>query len=102
MGASLTMIDRHYGHIARDGCEYAIRLLDVLNAPESEPWTLVDAGWTPTRESAASVDNKTTRELGRIVLGPGVIPSSAETFARPRIARWPMRPRTAYARGSCA
>jgi hypothetical protein len=33
MGASLTMIDRHYGHLARDGREHAIRLLDDLNAP---------------------------------------------------------------------
>jgi integrase len=32
MGASLTMIDRHYGHLARDGREHAIRLLDTLNA----------------------------------------------------------------------
>ena len=35
MGASLTMIDRHYGHLARDGREHAIRLLDDLNAPTS-------------------------------------------------------------------
>src|SRR5256714_10912165 len=40
MGASLTMIDRHYGHLARDGREHAIKLLDALNAPEFEPWTL--------------------------------------------------------------
>jgi hypothetical protein len=32
MGASLTMIDRHYGHLARDGREHAIQLLDALNA----------------------------------------------------------------------
>jgi integrase len=32
MGASLTMIDRHYGHLARDSREHAIRLLDTLNA----------------------------------------------------------------------
>ena len=38
MGASLTMIDRHYGHLARDGREHAIRLLDELNA------AAVDAG----------------------------------------------------------
>ncbi len=41
MGASLTMIDRHYGHLARDGREHAIRLLDDLNAPA------VDAGGRP-------------------------------------------------------
>jgi hypothetical protein len=32
MGASLTMIDRQYGHLGRDGREHAIRLLDALNA----------------------------------------------------------------------
>jgi hypothetical protein len=42
------MIDRHYGHLARDGREHAIKLLDALNAPEFDPWTLVDARWTPT------------------------------------------------------
>ena len=31
MGASLTMIDRHYGRLARDGREHAIRLLDALS-----------------------------------------------------------------------
>ena len=41
MGASLTMIDRHYGHLARDGREHAIRLLDDLNA------AAVDAGGRP-------------------------------------------------------
>jgi integrase len=41
MGASLTMIDRHYGHLARDGREHAIRLLDTLNAPPAE--TILDA-----------------------------------------------------------
>jgi len=52
IGASLTMIDRHYGHLARDGREHAIKLLDALNAPEFEPWTLVDAAWTSKRRSA--------------------------------------------------
>ena len=33
MGASLTMVDRHYGHLARDGREHAIRLLDNLDMP---------------------------------------------------------------------
>jgi hypothetical protein len=31
MGASLTMIDRHYGHLARDGREHAIQQLDAPN-----------------------------------------------------------------------
>ena len=57
MGASLTMIDRHYGHLARDGREHAIQLLDTLNAP----WTLVDAGWTPKRKASVSTDNRSDR-----------------------------------------
>jgi integrase len=60
MGASLTMIDRHYGHLARDGREHAIRLLDELRASQRPRWTLVDAGWTPKPEAAASKDNGTT------------------------------------------
>lgn len=41
MGASLTMIDRHYGHLARDGRQHAISLLD-LHAN-----THVDSGGRP-------------------------------------------------------
>ena len=57
MGASLTMIDRHYGHLARDGREHAIRLLDELSAGQRPPWTLVDAAWTPNPAAADSRDN---------------------------------------------
>jgi integrase len=57
MGASLTMIDRHYGHLARDGREHAIRLLDELSAGERPRWTLVDAAWTPKSAAAISKDN---------------------------------------------
>jgi integrase len=57
MGASLTMIDRHYGHLARDGREHAIRLLDELSAEQRPRWTLVDAAWTPKPAAAASRDN---------------------------------------------
>jgi hypothetical protein len=35
MGASLTMIDRHYGHLARDGRDHAINLLDAFTDPEA-------------------------------------------------------------------
>jgi integrase len=58
MGASLTMIDRHYGHLARDGREHAIKLLDALNAPEFERWTLVDARWTPEESAGVSAENE--------------------------------------------
>ena len=48
------MIDRHYGHLARDGREHAIELLDALNAP----WTLVDAAWTPKPDGRVDAHNK--------------------------------------------
>ncbi len=54
MGASLTMIDRHYDHLARDGREHAIKLLDALNAP----WTLVDAAWTPKTSIGVSPEDE--------------------------------------------
>jgi len=42
MGSSLTMIDRHYGHLARDGREHAAALLDSLAAANTAAaaWTL--------------------------------------------------------------
>jgi integrase len=55
MGASLTMIDRHYGHLAPDGREHAIRLLDQLSADQRPPWTLVDVAW-PHRRGCAGLD----------------------------------------------
>ena len=54
------MIDRHHGHLARDGREHAIRLLDELSASERPRWTLVDAAWTPKPAAAASQDNGST------------------------------------------
>jgi integrase len=73
MGASLTMIDRHYGHLARDGREHAIKLLDVFATSEpanvhrgKASWALqrenvhrVDAGWTSQQSAAALSENGT-------------------------------------------
>jgi len=58
MGAALSVIDRHYGHLARDGREHAIRLLDELSAGQRPRWTLVDAAWTAPLADAASRDNE--------------------------------------------
>jgi integrase len=58
MGASLTMIDRHYGHLARDGREHAIKLLDALNAPEFDPWTLVTLGGYGKHRPASRLKTK--------------------------------------------
>jgi integrase len=52
MGASLTMIDRHYGHLVRDGREHAIQLLDMLHASAVDAGgRLVDAEDTSSRHS---------------------------------------------------
>ncbi len=64
MGASLTMIDRHYGHLARDGREHAIKLLDALNAPVFGAWTLVDARWTPNQKNGVNADNDSPEIAG--------------------------------------
>ena len=48
MGASLTMIDRHYGHLAKDGRQYAIDLLD-----KSANVHAVDVRWTLKKGSRA-------------------------------------------------
>ena len=45
MGASLTMIDRHYGHLAHDGQQHAIRLLDTHVAQRAT--ATVDTGGRP-------------------------------------------------------
>jgi integrase len=58
MGASLTMIDRHYGHLARDGREHAIRLLDTLTSTEADDVHTVDARWTSNQDRAAEVGNR--------------------------------------------
>jgi integrase len=57
MGTSLAMIDRHYGHLARDGREHAIRLLDTYTAAEPLDVHAVDAGWTPNMVEDANRDN---------------------------------------------
>jgi integrase len=59
MGTSLAMIDRHYGHLARDGREHAIRLLDSYKAAEAPDVHAVDARWTLNDVSDATADNET-------------------------------------------
>jgi integrase len=52
MGASLTMIDRHYGHLARDGLEHATALLDSHAASDTP--RRVDVRWTSPRAAGSS------------------------------------------------
>ncbi len=57
MGASLTMIDRHYGHLARDGREHAITLLDAFTGSETVDVHAVDAAWTSEASTVVHTDN---------------------------------------------
>ena len=64
MGASLAMIDRHYGHLARDGREHAVALLDAF-ARETPRGRLVDAATgnaNPLGQSARALTEPPTSE----------------------------------------
>jgi integrase len=56
-GPSLTMIDRHYGHLARDGREHAIRLLDGYADIKAADVQALDVRWTPPLPIVAGQDN---------------------------------------------
>jgi integrase len=58
MGTSLGMIDRHYGHLARDGREHAIKLLDLFTGAEPDVHA-VDAAWTLSERLVAREGNAT-------------------------------------------
>ena len=58
MGTSLGMIDRHYGHVARDGREHAIRLLNLFTAARPDVHA-VDAAWTLDEGAVAHEENAT-------------------------------------------
>ena len=55
MGGSLTMIDRHYGQLAKDGRQHAIDLLDAFN---SDRVHAVDATWTREKGSRPTARQK--------------------------------------------
>ncbi|MGB8880891.1 MAG: hypothetical protein WCD11_31625, partial [Solirubrobacteraceae bacterium] len=55
MGASLTMIDRHYGHLAKDDRQHAIDLLDSFNSSRVHT---VDAKWTRNKGSRPTTGQK--------------------------------------------
>jgi hypothetical protein len=55
------MIDRHYGHLARDGREHAIRLLDGYADVQAADVQALDVRWTPQSPIVAATDNGTGR-----------------------------------------
>ena len=60
MGASLTMIDRH-GHLARDGRDHAINLLDAFTGSDASDVHAVDVAWTLHQQVVAHAENNNTR-----------------------------------------
>jgi hypothetical protein len=56
IGSSIAMIDRHYGHLARDSHVHAVSLLDALALDRA-----VDAGWTSTRSRANALINSDSK-----------------------------------------
>jgi integrase len=56
-GARLTMIDRHYGHLARDGHEHANTALDGYADIKAADVQALDVRWTPQLPIVAGQDN---------------------------------------------
>ena len=49
--------DRHYGHLARDGREHAIKLLDSYASADDAGVYAVDVTWTLPRPLVADSEN---------------------------------------------
>ncbi len=56
IGSSIAMIDRHYGHLARDSHVHAVSLLDALAVERA-----VDAAWTSHRSRANALSNSDSK-----------------------------------------
>ena len=56
--ASLTMVDRHYGHLARDGRDHAINLLDTHASADESGVHRVDIAWTLHQQAVATAANQ--------------------------------------------
>jgi hypothetical protein len=52
------MIDRHYGHLARDGRDHAINLLDSYSRRGEADVHQVDVAWTLQQRTVATSANR--------------------------------------------
>jgi hypothetical protein len=52
------MIDRHYGHLARDGRVHAITLLDSYSGANASDVHAVDTAWTLPQDFVAHRENE--------------------------------------------
>jgi len=60
IGSSIAMIDRHYGHLARDSREHAVALLDALALERA-----VDARWTSNGSRTNALSNNDSKPYRR-------------------------------------
>src|SRR5579864_8897969 len=60
IGSSIAMIDRHYGHLARDSHVHAVSLLDALTVDRA-----VDTTWTANRTRATALSNSDSKSYRR-------------------------------------
>ena len=60
IGSSIAMIDRHYGHLARDSHVHAVSLLDALALERA-----VDAAWTSNQRRANALTNSDSQPYRR-------------------------------------
>jgi hypothetical protein len=72
------MIDRHYGHLARDSHVHAVSLLDALALERS-----VDAAWTSTGRRANALSNSNARSRPTEILGAWTLGGRRGSFAPP-------------------
>jgi hypothetical protein len=78
IGSSIAMIDRHYGHLARDSREHAVALLDALALERA-----VDAGWTSIRSRANALSSGVRSLIGEEIIGAWTLGGRRSSFSSP-------------------
>jgi hypothetical protein len=72
------MIDRHYGHLARDSHVHAVSLLDALAFERA-----VDAGWTSNRSRTNARSNNDSKPHRRRLTGAWTLGGRRSSFLSP-------------------
>jgi hypothetical protein len=79
IGSSIAMIDRHYGHLARDSREQAVALLDALALERA-----VDAAWTSSGSRANALNNSDSKPHRRTSTGAWTLGGRRSSSLSPR------------------
>jgi integrase len=78
IGSSIAMIDRHYGHLARDSREHAVALLDALALERA-----VDARWTPNGSRTNALSNNDSKPYRDELTGAWTLGGRRGLFSSP-------------------